>query len=261
VSVWPDKHGEATVTITVKDNGGGDDTTVETFTITVLPVPDIPEVIFHPGIVAIPPGQPVHIDLNDIFSNPDDDDLDFEVMLPGGQPLPGWVDFDPETGIISGTPGDGDTGTFTVIVRVTNEAGDIVETSFTVVVIQPNTSAISGSVVAMDEPVTGGISVILLAVDENNMHTMIASINAGADGSFAFYNLTAGTYLVKAVVTDAEMHPTLFDTWYESELSVLDATAISLGQADTENIQVTMIEGNEAAGDILHQWFRYRQNQ
>jgi uncharacterized repeat protein (TIGR01451 family) len=254
VTVGPNMNGEAWVTITVKDNGGtangGSDTTVETFKITVVPVPDMPEVTAPVGPIAINPGEEVSIDLNDVFSNPDDEgDLTYDVTLSDGTPLPEWVNFDPETGIISGTPGDDDAGAYEVTVVATNSNGDSVETTFTVVIVKPGTSVIAGTVLAADGPVTGGISAMLFKVDINNLHHAVATVAVAANGTFAFYNLENGTYLVKAVVTNAEMHPTLFHTWYETAISVLEASAIIISQPGIENIQLTMVDGLVADGN------------
>ncbi|GAP68608.1 por secretion system C-terminal sorting domain, partial [Bacteroidales bacterium 6E] len=253
VTVEPNLNGQATVSITVKDNGGtengGSDTTVETFTITVVPVPDMPEVVIPGGTVAIEPGQPVHIDLNDLFTNPDDEDgLTFEVTLPDGSPLPEWVEFDPETGIISGTPGEGDSGVIEVTIIATNSAGDSVETTVTVIIIEEETSVINGTVLTPDGPASAGITVALFSVGENNLHTLVSQVNVAANGSFTFYNVANGTYLIKAIVTDEDLHPTLFHTWYETALSVLDATAIVISQPGAENIQVTMVDGRQQDG-------------
>jgi uncharacterized repeat protein (TIGR01451 family) len=254
VTVGPNMNGEAWVTITVKDNGGtangGSDTTVETFKITVVPVPDMPEVTAPVGPIAINPGEEVSIDLNDVFSNPDDEgDLTYDVTLSDGTPLPEWVNFDPETGVISGTPGDDDAGAYEVTVVATNSNGDSVETTFTVVIVKPGTSVIAGTVLAADGPVTGGISAMLFKVDINNLHHAVATVAVAANGTFAFYNLENGTYLVKAVVTNAEMHPTLFHTWYETAISVLEASAIIISQPGIENIQLTMVDGLVADGN------------
>jgi hypothetical protein len=254
VTVGPNMNGEAWVTITVKDNGGtangGSDTTVETFKITVVPVPDMPEVTAPVGPIAINPGEKVSIDLNDVFSNPDDeDDLTYEVTLSDGTSLPHWMEFDPETGIISGTPGDEDAGVYEVTVVATNSNGDSVETTFTVVIVKAGTSVISGTVQAAEGPVSGGISVMLFSVDINNMQHIVGNVAVAANGTFAFYNIENGTYLVKAVVTDAAMHPTLFHTWYKTALSVLEATTLSITSPGTQNIQITMVDGRVTEGE------------
>ena len=253
VTIEPNLNGQATVSITVKDNGGtengGSDTTVETFTITVVPVSDMPVVVVPGGSVAIEPGQPIHIDLNDLFDNPDDEDgLTFEVTLPDGSPLPEWVEFDPETGIISGTPGEGDSGVTEVTIIATNPAGDSVETTVTVIIIEEETSVINGTVLTPDGPASAGIAVALFSVGEDNLHTLVSQVNVAANGSFTFYNVANGTYLIKAIVTDEEFHPTLFHTWYETALSVLDATAIVISEPGAENIQVTMVDGRQQDG-------------
>jgi hypothetical protein len=254
VTVGPNMNGEAWVTLTVKDNGGtengGSDTTVETFKITVVPVPDMPEVTAPLGIVTTETGESIEINLNDIFTNPDDDQgFDFNVSQTDGSPLPDWMEFDPGTGIISGTPGDEDAGVYEVTVVATNSNGDSVETTFTVVIVKPGTSVIAGTVIAVNGPVTGGISVMLFKVDINNMHLAVGNVAVAANGTFAFYNLENGIYMVKALVTNAEMHPTLFHTWYETAISVLDASAITITQPGIENIQLTMVDGLVADGN------------
>ena len=255
VTVGPNMNGEAWVTLTVKDNGGtangGSDTTVETFKITVVAVPDMPKVTAPAGPIAVNPGEKVSIKLNDVFTNPDDEgDLTYDVTLSDGTPLPEWMKFDPGTGIISGTPGNDHTGAYEVTVVATNSNGNSVETTFTVVIVKPGTSVIAGTVLAADGPVSGGISVMLFKVGVNNLHQAVATVAVAAKGTFAFYNLENGTYLVKAVVTNAEMHPTLFHTWYETAISVLEASAITISKPGTENIQLTMVDGLVADGNF-----------
>jgi len=255
VTVGPNMNGEAWVTLTVKDNGGtangGSDTTVETFKITVVAVPDMPKVTAPAGPIAVNPGEKVSIKLNDVFTNPDDEgDLTYDVTLSDGTPLPEWMKFDPGTGIISGTPGNDHTGAYEVTVVATNSNGNSVETTFTVVIVKPGTSVIAGTVLTANGPVSGGISVMLFKVGANNLHHAVATVAVAANGTFAFYNLENGTYLVKAVVTNATMHPTLFHTWYETAISVLEASAITISKPGTENIQLTMVDGLVADGNF-----------
>lgn len=66
------------------------------------------------------------------FLDDDGDALTLSASLPDGQPLPGWLSFDPLTGSFSGTPAT--TGALTVRVNAVDGAGSSVSTTFNLAV-------------------------------------------------------------------------------------------------------------------------------
>lgn len=115
--------GTRTVTVTATDSQGA--TTSTSFDLTVLNVND-------PPVVANIPDQTAPVDdlfeLN-ILNFVDDVDIGDDVTVsvdqfeqlvggvPDPQPLPDWLTYDEVTGILSGTPADGDEGTVQIVVR------------------------------------------------------------------------------------------------------------------------------------------------
>ncbi len=55
------------------------------------------------------------------FDDADDAGLNLTATLTNGDPLPGWLSFDPATGAFSGTPAAGDVGTITIEVTATDD--------------------------------------------------------------------------------------------------------------------------------------------
>ncbi len=63
----------------------------------------------------VPNGAFADVDAGDV--------LTYSASLESGAPLPGWLSFDPATHRLSGTPANGDVGTYAVLVTVTDSAG------------------------------------------------------------------------------------------------------------------------------------------
>lgn len=103
--------------------------TTGTFDLTVLNVNDPPTISGTPPQTAV---EDVLYSFTPISNDPDlglpgvTEDLDFTLTYAGSPaPLPTWLSFDPNTGRISGTPGDSVVGTTVsnIVIRVTDDAG------------------------------------------------------------------------------------------------------------------------------------------
>ncbi|WP_144392159.1 calcium-binding protein [Pleionea sediminis] len=78
-------------------------------------------------------GEQLEIDLsNGLFSDPDGDKLSYQVSAPKGQTLPTWLQFNSETGVLTGRPDFGDIDSFDVVVIVTDTSGFSTSQTFSV---------------------------------------------------------------------------------------------------------------------------------
>jgi len=248
------QFGEAIITLTVKDNGGtlngGIDTTVKSFKVTVVSVNDSPVVTpIADQFVTLP--NSLSVNLSTAFTDVDQDDLlTYTVTLANGSPLPAWMLFDPATGMLTGTPTAANLGVTEVKVVATDKAGATAQDVFLVVVLDPAKSIINGTVLKGTTPLTGGIRVVLM-VKDGNMFNAVANTTISANGTFSFYNLANGTYILKAEVTDAVLNPGLLHTYYTSFPSVTQATQMNITAAGTQNATITMLPVTLAAGDYV----------
>jgi len=136
-----DYNGPAAITVRATDTGSGDDEpiTVEgTIAVSISPVNDAPTVANAIGNQAPLQDELFELDLSEVFQDVDGDGLTLSVTREGGQPLPGWLSYDPQTGVLSGTPRGGDLFDFTVEVAADDGAADPVQTTFDINVIASN---------------------------------------------------------------------------------------------------------------------------
>ena len=82
------------------------------------------------------------IDTSAGFTDEDEDDtLTYAITWDDSPTLPDWVDFDTDTGALTGNAGAGDTGTYTVEITATDEEGESATNSFDLIVqTAPNVS-------------------------------------------------------------------------------------------------------------------------
>lgn len=74
----------------------------------------------------------------DAFSDSDGDTLTYSAATADGVPLPAWLAFDPETRTFSGTPENGDVGSFPVTLTASDQFGTAAERSFLLTVENVN---------------------------------------------------------------------------------------------------------------------------
>lgn len=72
---------------------------------------------------AIKFGNALNYSAGTVFSDPDGDVLSFSATLANGDPLPAWLQINPVTGFMSGTPVIGDLGTYSLIAKATDPHG------------------------------------------------------------------------------------------------------------------------------------------
>jgi len=246
-----DKSGEATITLTLKDNGGiadgGTDTAVKTFKITVRAVNDPPTVKTIPNQYVILPAT-LSVNVVSAFFDPDEGDkLTFKVTKSDGTALPSWMTFNSATGLLTGTPTGANLGLTEVKVVASDMAGATIQEIFLVIVIDPNTATLNVSAVNGATLLTGGFDVSLF-VKDGVLFNPVNITPVFYAGTFTFFNLPNGTYLVKAIVTDALMNPGLMNTWYESATSVTGAAQVVITTSGIKAVQIKMVSSTIATG-------------
>jgi Ca2+-binding RTX toxin-like protein len=83
------------------------------------------------------------------FVDPDaGDTLTFGASLADGSALPTWLQVDPATGTLRGTPRNGDVGSLSILLRATDAAGASVETAVSLAVANTNDAPLSVAPVA-----------------------------------------------------------------------------------------------------------------
>jgi Ca2+-binding RTX toxin-like protein len=66
------------------------------------------------------------------------DSLTLSLALSDGAALPGWLAFDPATGVVSGIPASGDVGTLSLSLLATDSAGEVAQINVDLTVASPN---------------------------------------------------------------------------------------------------------------------------
>ena len=147
------------------------------------------------------------------FSDPDGDTLRWAVQLSGDQPLPAWLQFDPVTRTLSGTPPAGTQGSYQVQVFASDTHGVAMSQVFTLDVA-PNaapelvndtaaatedaTTPLSGNVLANDTETDGPDA--LQVVSAGVYQGAFGALTLAADGSYTYVlnNALAGVQKLKA---------------------------------------------------------------
>ena len=121
------------VSYQVDDGHGGLATAI--LTITVTGTNDAPKVAALPG-QSTRENEPLTVVLGEgLFSDVDKGDvLTVSATLGNGDPLPGWLSFDPGSRTFNGTPPVGEAGDLTIVVTVTDSAGASDQGSFALTV-------------------------------------------------------------------------------------------------------------------------------
>ena len=177
--------GSFTVDVTASDGNGGSVT--DTFTISVTNTNDAPTVAN-----AIP-DQSATEDAGfsfqfaaNTFADVDlGDSLTYSAQLNGGGALPSWLSFDAATRTFSGTPANGDVGSFTVDVTASDGNGGSVTDTFTISVTGINNN----------EPVitsNGGGATASISVQENTTSVTTVQATDADTGDVISYSITGG---------------------------------------------------------------------
>lgn len=154
----PNYNGTESFTYTIDDGNSGVDTA--TVTITVTPVNDAPVATTIPDL-SRPDSSSVNLDISGYFSDVDGDDLDFTITG-----LPPGLNYDPESGVITGTlaAGASQGSPYTVTIAASDRDGGTglsATTTFTFTVTNPAPVAGNDTVVTSEDtavtfnPITG----------------------------------------------------------------------------------------------------------
>lgn len=130
--------GETSIQVTVVDGGGKSSTAA--FSLTVTPKPD-PPLITRPITEQITlEDEPFTFTLaSDTFTDPDPGDLiSITAQLSGTETLPPWLTFDPISQTFSGTPANGDVGSYVIQVTAIDSTGLSTTTTFSLTILNVN---------------------------------------------------------------------------------------------------------------------------
>lgn len=196
----PDYVGPASFDYTVTDTHGG----LATATVNI----DVKATNDAPIVLAPLEDQYAVEDAAFGFSLPDglfqdidqEDVLSYKVTMSNGEALPPWLQFDPTTHILSGTPGNSDVGSLNLMVTATDIAGASVSTSFDLAIANTNDAPVTvadtataredqlleatGNVLTNDSDIDIGTT--LHIADEGVRQGIYGSLMIDVDGSYRY---------------------------------------------------------------------------
>ncbi|MDC0148667.1 Ig-like domain-containing protein, partial [Alphaproteobacteria bacterium] len=161
---------------------------------------------------------------------------------------PNWLSFNDETGVLSGTPSDGDVGDHAVVLTVTDADGVVVTQSFSVAVanVVPfiDTVAITGATNAANNLLNEG-DVVSVTV------TMNEATDVDVSNGSPFITLTIGGTTKQAAYASGTGTTSLVFT-YTIEAGLTDADGISIGQDAITLNGATLRDGSGADATLTH---------
>ena len=117
--------------------------TSDTFMLEVINVNDAPTLVNETADQVIDQDVGLSLDVSDAFADEDlNDTLTLSASLVGGAALPAWLNFDPNTGLFSGTPANDDVGTISIELIATDTAGATADDTFDITVNNINDAPI-----------------------------------------------------------------------------------------------------------------------
>ena len=246
------QEGTSVVNVTVKDNGGiengGSDTKTMSFNVNIVTEDNgpklssaIPNQITHPG------GH-FQDNLSTLFTTASGNTITYTVTLADGSPIPSWLILNPATGVLSGTAPSNALGNLLLTVTATDNNNLSTKGNFWFVVTSVNSGTLSGSVLSSNIEVTDGVQLVLLSVGSNNQTTVVNKFDLNGGSMFMFSGLPSGSYLIKAVITDTNMHPSLLNTYNLNTSSLTTATKLIMGSEDNTEIKIEMLQKPTANG-------------
>jgi len=149
--------GTVDIEVRVEDQSG--QSVSQTFSLEVRNTNDSPFVTQQIATQTATAGTPFSLAAGDRFDDPDlihGDMLTFSALA-DGEALPAWLSINPQTGLVEGTPAEGDVGSLEVEVTATDEDDESDSQTFTLNVLSPNeapqvVSEIDDTAAAVDEP-------------------------------------------------------------------------------------------------------------
>ncbi|HEY1100207.1 MAG TPA: putative Ig domain-containing protein, partial [Myxococcota bacterium] len=232
--------GAYSVTVTATD--GSSATASDTFDLTVQNVNDAPVVI---AIADATTNEDAVYSFNAAAAFADDDSIHGDVLsysatLANGDPLPSWLSINPTTGLISGTPANGDVGAYSIIVTATDLAGATASDTFDLTVANVNDAptlsfAIPDQVTPEDSAFTFDVSGNFADVDLGDALTYTATLaNGDSLPSWLSFNTSTGTFSGTP------------DNWDVGGFSVTVTATDGSGASASDTFAVTVQNVNDA---------------
>ncbi|MFN4281736.1 MAG: putative Ig domain-containing protein [Alphaproteobacteria bacterium] len=238
------------VTVTATDASGA--TASDTFDLTVENVNDAPVVTVGIADASTDEDAAFTYDASANFADDDTihgDVLSYSATLANGDPLPAWLSIDPATGLLSGTPVNGDVGVISIIVTATDLAGATASDQFDLTVVNTNdgptvTVAIADTTTDEDAPFSYDVSGSFADEDLGDVLSYSATLSNG-DPLPSWLSIDANTgtlsgtpangdvglYSVTVTATDAS-GASVSDTFDLTVENVNDAPVVTVGIAD-----------------------------
>ena len=102
-----------------------------------------PELLSEISDATLNEDSPYSYDTSNHFADPDPVDvLTYSATLEDGSALPSWLTLDPDTGVLSGTPDNDDSGLYSITMTATDGAGDSVDDTYYLTVENVNDAPI-----------------------------------------------------------------------------------------------------------------------
>lgn len=204
----------------------------QTFTLNVLSQNTPPEVVSEIDDTSTMVDEPFVLDVSGNFTDADGDTLTFSATLANEDPLPGWLSIDPLTGILSGTPSDGDEGILNITVTATDPDMASASSTFQLGVSLENfaptvlSTALHIAANSDDGAEVGAVE----AIDPNSGDVLSFEITSGnATGAFAI-DANSG------VITVADSGQLFPQALFSLTITVTDSGTPALSDTDTISI-------------------------
>ncbi len=259
--------GSDLITITVTDFAGLTSTT--SFTLTVVNTNDAPIVNSIPDQNA-EEDAPFSLDINSFVSDPDaGDTLTISVDQTDGDAngipinpvdLPAWLTYDETTGLLTGTPSDGDGGTITISVFAVDVVGESDVTSFNITVADRNdvpifTGPIEDATIAEEQALNLDVSSFFSDADMGDTLTFSASADDGDLPAWLMLNSATGVF--SGTADDADVGSVMIvvtatDSFNQSAVSnSFSLTVINLEEAPVVEDQQFRVRPSDANGTVV----------
>ena len=231
-----DDVGSISIDIVATDSAGA--TATATFDLSVANTNDAPVVAGSVTNQSANAGAPYSLTLPaGVFTDVDmGDSLSLSVTLDDGSALPSWLSYDAQTGVLSGTPLEADTGSLALKVTATDQANATASTTFSLAVTNVKTGTSGADLIwgsDYDETIVGlGGDDELYGNGGNDIFQY-----SGTDNGFDIVNGGAGT---------------------DSIVALSDNTVIGLDSFDgIETISAAGYSGVSIAGGSGGDWFDF----
>lgn len=153
---------------------------------------------------------------------------------------PAWLNFDTDTGVLSGTPANADVGTHDVTLRTSDEEINV-DQSFVITVTNVNDAPVITSDVAPSVAEnTTAVTTVMVTDDDGDTPTFSIT---GVTADDALFSITAGGVLTFLAAPDFETPGDIdFNNIYNIEVTADDGN----GGIAVQNIAVTVTDANDA---------------